>query len=290
MAERNSSLTLRRILVPVDFSAISISALEFAGFIARQCNAKITLLHVLESYIHNTELQHAIDIDDAIRKAIEEKMEELKSSNKQLQGVTIEAMIGEGKIHSTIDNMAKKSKADLIVMGTHGASGITNIGKFFLGSNAYRTTQHSPVPVITMRSKPRVFNFKDILLPVDNTKDSMKKVDLAIQWASTFGSTVHILAVTAFFEELVTEFRDIRKKVLAIEKRLEKAGINYTSKIHRHQQPSISVMDYARKLNVDLIFIITGQESQVNELLLGSTARTIVSESKIPVMSLNVRD
>lgn len=289
-ATPSTGLSIKKILVPIDFSELSLSALEYAAFLARTTDAEITLLHVHESYQTNTRLDLAIDFNEIIEKGIADKIEEIKLTNKNLWGVKIASRVVSGKIHQQIENTAKEQRIDLIVMGTHGVSGITNIGKYIIGSNAYRTIQNAPCPIITLKKKMKNTNFKDLLLPLDSTKKSLQKVDLAIEWAKLFGLTVHLVALTAFFEELFVEFKDIKKKVAQVELKLKRAGIPFTAKIIRNRKPSESVLLYAKKIKADIIFIATGNESQVNELLLGSAARTIVSESDIPVLSVSTAD
>lgn len=287
--QNQSQVVIHKILVPTDFSAISIHALEHAALIAKKANAEILLLHVFESYSQNTMLDMVVDFTDIMEKGIEDKMNEIKKRNPKLDGVTIHSKVATGKIHSEIERVAKEEEVKLIVMGTHGVSGVTNIGKFIVGSNAYRTIHNAHCPIITLREEPWKKSFKDIVLPMDSTKESSQKVDIAITWAKFFGSTVHLLAVTAFFEEFVVDVKEVDKKVHEVGARLAKEGIPYTAHIIRHQAPSISVIDHARKMGADLIMVVTGQESQLSEMLFGSSARNIVTESNIPVLSINIR-
>lgn len=278
-----------KILVPIDFSVISIHALEYAALIARKANAEILLLHVFESYTQNTMLEMVVDFTEIVEKGIEDKMHEIKRKNEKLKGVNIVTKVVTGKIHSEIERIAKEEDIRLIVMGTHGVTGITNIGRYIVGSNAYRTIQNAPCPIITLREDPTKKTFKDIVLPIDSTKESSVKVDIAVNWAKFFGSTIHVLAVTAFFEEFIVDVKEVDKKVHEVGKRLTEEGIRYTAHIMRNQSPSESVIEYARKVDADLIMVVTGQESQLAELLFGSSARNIVTESTIPVLSINTR-
>lgn len=278
-----------KILVPTDFSAISIHALEYAALIARKADAELLLLHVFESYSQNTMLEMVVDFTEIMERGIEEKMNEIKKKNPLLKGITIHSKVVTGKIHNEIERIAKEEDVRLIVMGTHGVSGVTNIGRYIVGSNAYRTTQSAPCPIITLRQEPSNKSFKDIVLPIDSTKESSEKVDIAITWAKFFGSTIHLLAVTAFFEEFMVDVKEVDKKVHDVGARLAKEGIPYTAHIIRNQSPSESVIEYARKVSADLIMVVTGQGSQLTELLFGSSARSIVTESTIPVLSINTK-
>lgn len=278
-----------KILVPTDFSVISIHALEYAALIAKKANAELLLLHVFESYSQNTMLEMVVDFTEIMEKGIEEKMNDIKKKNQLLKGITIHSKVVTGKIHNEIERVAKEEDVRLIVMGTHGVSGVANIGRYLIGSNAYRTTQNAPCPVITLRQEPTHKSFKDIVLPIDSTKESSEKVDIAITWAKFFGSTIHLLAVTAFFEEFMVDVKEVDKKVHDVGARLAKEGIPYTAHIIRNQSPSESVIEYARKASADLIMVVTGRGSQLTELLFGSSARSIVTESTIPVLSINIK-
>ena len=290
MNEPQQPTTARyKILVPTDFSAISIHALEYAALIARKADAELLLLHVFESYSQNTMLEMVVDFTEIMEKGIEEKMNEIKKKNPLLKGITIHSKVVTGKIHNEIERIAKEENVRLIVMGTHGVSGVTNIGRYIVGSNAYRTTQNAPCPIITLRQEPANKSFKDIVLPIDSTRESSEKVDIAITWAKFFGSTIHLLAVTAFFEEFMVDVKEVDKKVHDVGARLAKEGIPYTAHIIRNQSPSESVIEYARKVSADLIMVVTGQGSQLTELLFGSSARSIVTESTIPVLSINTK-
>ena len=116
----------------------------------------------------------------------------------------------------------------------------------------------------------------------------MKKVGLAIEWAKAFESKIHILALTAFFEELVVQIKDLKEQVEEIEQLLKKNGIKYESRMIRHQRISESVMSYAEKVNADLIMIVTEQENALSEMIIHSAARNIVTESATPVLSINI--
>ncbi len=289
MATNTNQVTVNKILVPTDFSEISLQALEYAARIAKSDNGEIIMLHVFESYTQNTMLDMRIDFTEIIERGVEAKFNEIKAKNKNLEGVTIRSRVVVGKIHTEIDNIAAAENIKLIVMGTHGVSGVTNIGKYIIGSNAYRTIQNAPCPIITIRDKPHDHEIKNIVVPLDSTASSTQKVEMAIRWAKFFKAKVHLLAVTAFFEEMRVDVKDIKAKVVEVEKQLIDAGIEYEAHIIRHQSPSHSVLEYAYKVHADLITIVTGQEAQWNEMLFGSSARNIICDSSIPVLSLNTR-
>ncbi len=280
-------LPLKKLLVPTDFSVISLNALDYAAAIAKITNAEITLLHVYE-LPDMPKSSQAYDIASLIERGIAEKIDAIKAKDKNLFGLTIKSVVATGKINEKIEEVAKEIKADMIVMGTHGSGGIRKIGKLLLGSTAYRVVNNAPCPIITIKEVNKKINFKNIILPIDNSKETMKKVGLAIEWAKAFGSKIHILALTAFFEELVVQIKDLKDQVFEIEELLQKNGIKYESRMIRHQRISESVMSYSEKVNADLIMIVTENENAISEMIIHSAARNIVTESATPVLSINI--
>ncbi len=287
--KNNSPVAIKKILVPTDFSSTSINALDYAALVAAKAGSEILLLHVFESYSHNTMLNTTVDFNQIMEKGIHEKLQELKTMNQQLTGIEVQTKVVSGKIHTEIERIAMEEDVDLIVMGTHGASGVSNSGKMMLGSNTYRIVQNAPCPIVTLRNEPSKEGFKSIVLPIDSSEQSTIKVDIAIAWAKLFGSTIHLLAVTAFFEEFVVDAKSVDRKVHQVEELLVKEGIAYTAHIIRNQSPSLSILHHAEKMNADLIMVVTGSESQLGEMLFGSSARTVVAESAVPVLSIHIR-
>jgi nucleotide-binding universal stress UspA family protein len=282
-------VTIKKILVPIDFSEISLAALDYAAMIANVENAEIILLHVFESHVQNALLEMRMDMAEIIEKGIEAKFAEIREKNPNLAGVNIRPKVVVGKIHHEINHIALEEEARLIVMGTHGVSGVTNIGKYVMGSNAYRTIQNAPCPIITLRESASRREIRNILVPVDSTPESLKKIGIAMRWAKFFNARVHLLAVTAFFEELFVDVKEVTNKVHEAEVMLREQGVEVKGHIIRHHAPSDSVLEASLKLDADLIIIITGQESQISEMLFGSTARNIISESHVPVLSMNIK-
>src|SRR5438874_1585178 len=100
-------------------------------------------------------LDMRVDFTEIMERGIESKFSEIKQKHKHLEGVTIHSKVSLGKIHTEIDRIASEENIRLMVMGTHGVSGMTNIGKYIIGSNAYRTIHNAPCPIITLREEPR---------------------------------------------------------------------------------------------------------------------------------------
>jgi nucleotide-binding universal stress UspA family protein len=150
----------QRILVPVDGSHTSTLGLREAVRIALDQRARLRLISVVDEFIiaQNFEgMINAGEMIDALRasgeKAIKNALALVKKHDLKAEATTFET-VGD-RVAEVIVREAKKWKADLIVMGTHGRRGFN---RMVLGSDAESVLRHSPVPVLMVRSreaKPR---------------------------------------------------------------------------------------------------------------------------------------
>jgi nucleotide-binding universal stress UspA family protein len=143
-------LPIKTILVAVDFSEPSEAALDAAIGIAKQFGAELHLVHAYSIPIPMvTPYEVAIpDVYlDETRKAAQDRLAKCLEKAKQA-GLTAEAHMTEGVPHIAIEEAAKSVGAQLIVMGTHGHTGLTHV---VLGSVAERTLRHAPCSVLTVK-------------------------------------------------------------------------------------------------------------------------------------------
>jgi nucleotide-binding universal stress UspA family protein len=142
-------VTLERILVPVDFSACSLDALEYAVVVAQQAKASLMLLHVLEpvSYGLDFTLGHS-RTRELVRENWTKRLEDLASSLK-VTDIPVEVRLRGGLPADSILDSAQTLPCDLIVMGTHGRRGISHA---ISGSVAEAVLRKALCPVLTVRS------------------------------------------------------------------------------------------------------------------------------------------
>lgn len=144
-------LKFRKILVPIDFSESSRQVLCDALGLAQQHNAKLTLLHVVEPVMYPADLGYApadvrtigINFQDAAMTRLKRLCDETLPA-----GIKAEPMVRFGPAYQEITDAAREEKSDLIVISTHGYTGLTHV---FLGSTAERVIRHASCPVLTLR-------------------------------------------------------------------------------------------------------------------------------------------
>jgi nucleotide-binding universal stress UspA family protein len=143
---------MKKILVPCDFSKPAISAFRFALDLARQSKGAVHLLHVIElPVLHDTVLMPVLNFEEELLRELKEKAETrfIKMTEKyKTEGVKVIFNVQFGAVSRMIQDYVEKEAIDLVVMGSHGASGVR---EFFIGSNAEKMVRHSRVPVLVMK-------------------------------------------------------------------------------------------------------------------------------------------
>lgn len=140
-----------KIICPVDFSKISLEALKIAEDIVRECGGKLYLVHILEPILAPTDFTFGpLTMSDVEEKLSEKALEGLKdlAKNLSISPEKVEIKVGKGIASQEIVKFAEEIKADLIVMGTHGYTGLTHA---LLGSTAERVVRRAPCPVLTLK-------------------------------------------------------------------------------------------------------------------------------------------
>ena len=143
-------LKLRKILVPIDFSNISKDALPWAAFLAAHFGAELVLLNVVEKfpidYLLGGELMNHTIVP--LMKQSEADLEGIATGLSQSSRVNVSAVVREGRPYEEICAAAKALTADLIVLTTHGYTGLKHV---WLGSTAERVVRHALCPVLVVR-------------------------------------------------------------------------------------------------------------------------------------------
>jgi len=271
---------MKEIIVAIDFSKGSLYALELAIDIANKTGANIMMVWVDSDTNSDNEF---FTSKGEVRNEAKIHIEKIqKEYQPKLVGGTLSFKLRKGRVYSEIANQAKYNDADLIVAGTHGASGFE---KMWMGSNAFRIVTYAPCPVITIRYG---FNFKKklekIVLPIDSSTDTRQKVPFACKMAKYFDSEIHILGL------YTTTLKAIRRKVDTyvnqVEKFLEENHVKYISNYHEADNITTTTIEYSQHANADLVVIMTEQEKTAANFWLGPYAQQMVNNSPIPVLSI----
>lgn len=141
-------MTVKRILVPTDFSAPSLKALDYAIKFAHERDAELLLLHVVEPIQHTRLIPDVSELLEQHRTEASEKLTELEKQTRR-RHPNCRSEVHFGIPYQVIADMAKKWRADLIIIATHGYTGLYHL---LLGSVAERVVRIASCPVLTVRA------------------------------------------------------------------------------------------------------------------------------------------
>ncbi len=264
---------MNKVVVGFDFSSGSAYAVDLAINIANRTKSDIRLVYVKEKKEDETPIRAEIEQRNA-------------GVAHLLEGIRLEYVIREGNPAEQLAAQAKEDNALLVVVGTHGMSGMK---RSMLGRNSYRTIELSPSPVLIIRED---FNFnkalENIVVPIDSSDDTRQKVAEAAMFARTFGSKIHLLGLyTSSIEDIR---RTVNNYVKMVERHLESQNIDFETKyLEVEKNVTVTTLEYAESVHADMIAIMTEQERQLNSLFLGTYAQQMITESKIPVLTVRPR-
>jgi nucleotide-binding universal stress UspA family protein len=262
------SLDTQKILVPTDFSVVSLRALDPAGFLAKQRNGEIYLLHVKRNK----------RIDDAVAA---ERAEVLAGMLRSQFGIKVNVIITAGNCRTEIVKTAEKIGADMIMMGTEGSDSESS---FFFGANALRVISRSDIPVISVRADYGTVKFRKILLPLSLSVHSRQKVNAAVWLASTLGAELHVLGLLGT-DELCDKF-----KIEQIIRQVRQFSADKVPHVHSYilktDVPAKKTLIWAKRLNADLIVTMTDENDGKEGVGDWTFDEHLVNESPVPVLSI----
>lgn len=143
-------MTIKKVLIPTDFSELSDQAIDIALPIVKQLGAEVIFLHVIERLDHPDDMTALFDegyafMMDRSRALLNDLV--IRANQENMTG---ESEIANGTPYIEILRMAEKMGADLIIMGTHGRKGLNHM---LMGSQAERVVRMAVCPVTTIKTK-----------------------------------------------------------------------------------------------------------------------------------------
>lgn len=259
------------IVVPWDFTVVADYALAHAVKISRTVDNDICLLHIVSKGISNQE--------GAAKRA---QLIKVAEDNSRKYNMTLSYHISKGSIFTSIAEYANEKEASLVVMGTHGMKGMQKI----TGSWALKVIVKSKVPFIVVQDFPAdQERYHNIVFPVDFRVENKEKMKMAIFMGKYFDSKIHILKTISVDKSLV---KKININLNFAIKYLIQNNIEY--EIHEMQKGNFAqqTIDFAHKINADLILIMTTKNITMADYVLGAQEQFIIANSsRIPVCCVN---
>ncbi len=280
--------TFDKILVPMDLSPTSILALDHALYLAKDLKSEIHLLHVKETATVNNLITSIFKKDlkegEKDTRVVEVRFQEYINEFQSKYGIKTIVKFLEGTVYIQVLNYAKEIGAGLICMGTHGSKGVEN---FIGGSNTFRVVNQSKCPVLSIHANSGSKGIKDIILPLDSSRDTREKVDDALYIAQRFNSTIHVVGLSTSSDEMIlNRLRVVTKQV---EDYIKEDNIATTYGFKTGKNLATLTLEYAKEKEADLIIIMTEQESG-SGFLAGPYSQQMINESGVPILSVRPKE
>lgn len=276
--------TIKRILIPTDFSATGLLAIEHAAFMAKLFKADLYLLHAIE--IAETTYgiyEPALVMFDykEVEKVAFNQLNRIAGSIKKEYGVGVKIICVRGNSTAEIVKAVKDKNIDIVIMGTHGLSGFN---EYFVGSNTHKTVTICPCPVLSVQAHAKKVGYGKIVLPIDNSLHSRQKVDFVIAIAKKYASRIYILGLQDNLDAVGK--KKFKIKIESVEKSVSQAGLPFETKIIDESNLASATLKYGKKVKADLITVLSGSESKLTGIFLGPFSKQIINHSKIPVLTI----
>ncbi|MCB0763075.1 MAG: universal stress protein [Flavobacteriales bacterium] len=266
-------MSIRTILVPYDFSECATDALRVASAIAKRTGACIDVVHLYEQMTDfHTENQR-------VREEIEARLDKVPEL-PFLQGLELRKfMLRQMSLPEMFKN-ERLAKVDLIVMGTHGATGLKNL----VGSNTQRIVRQAPMPVLVTKNHIEDFDVRDVVYASNFTPQDIEKFDSFRPLLDLFEPKVHLLKVNTpkAFERSEDSHR-------AIDAFLQRHELHrYTATIYNDLSIEEGILNFTRSIDADLIAMATHGRTGFFHVVNGSLTEDIVNHTTFPVLSVKL--
>ncbi len=272
---------MKRILVPTDFSKGAFNALMHAMHIAKMMNASIRIIHAYS--MPPTGSTVMVDITDILKKNADEELENLKVEVNKLdlsKELNINYISSHGSVIDVINRQTKESEIDLVVMGTQGASGIT---EKFLGSNTAAVAKSINIPMIAVPAELTYQPYNKFLFTTDmkvlKNSSPMKFIG---EFSKEFNAEVKFIHVRAPGSEELDQ-KDIdayRDQVESIFDPSTKSSFAYVYE----DDPEEGIADTIEMEKPDLIIVIHHSYGFFEGMFHSSVSQNIINRASLPIL------
>jgi nucleotide-binding universal stress UspA family protein len=281
------------ILVPTDGSAAADAATETALSLARRFDASLHAINVVE--LGGSPIDADSEVTAEVTRRGEETLATLRDRAADV-GVSATTRVREtaDPVHQTIVDYARDHDVDLIVMGTHGRTGLNRL---VLGSVTERTLRTSPIPVLTVHEDTVLdSDFERVLVPTDGSDAANVAADHGIRIAEATDAAIHVVHVVNLTSvsgefgsaEVLKALEDAGQQAVDdVIGRAEDAGLRSVEASVLSGTPARAIMDYADERDIDVIAMGTHGRTGLERYLLGSVTEKIVRITDVPVLTVS---
>ncbi|MBM1107355.1 universal stress protein [Aurantibacter crassamenti] len=273
---------MKKIIVPLDFSIQSENALKVAADLAKNHNAEILALHMLElnhNMISSSQNAHPEQTVFLIKLA-EKRFSEFLSK-EYLKGISITPIIKHYKVFSEINEVAKETDADLIVMGSNGSEGIEEV---FVGSNTERVVRNADIPVLVIKNTFDNFKVDRLVFASNFNVEKLPAFKKAQKFASLLSAEMKLVYVNTPGDNF-NSTEEIYKRINTF---LATANSSHEVKIYNDYTVEKGILNYSSSIAADIIAIPTHGRTGLSHFFMGSIGEDVANHSPIPVVTFKI--
>jgi nucleotide-binding universal stress UspA family protein len=276
--------SMKTILVPTDFSDYALKAAGAAVSVATSMGARIVLVHNVytETKWETVPIAKRKDYPETQKKIqeAEKRMSQLINTNL-FRKVSVSTIITTGVASEEIVSRAKKLKADLILIGSHGNEASD---RYFIGSTVQKVLREATCPVMTIQKNYKPGNWKKLVFATDFSKETYKYFDKVRNLALALNSVVYLL-----FINRPTDFMDTRTTNRLMDSFIKRyPDLKFNKVIYNHEEAAEGIIQFVEDYpSMDWIALITQRRTAKPKYVIGHT-ETLAFRSGIPVLSVNI--
>ncbi len=253
-------------IVPYDFTPVGDAAIRYALHLAKNVKAEILVLHLASS---KPEGQKAIArLNSAIDRF------------EKPYGVQLTTLVRVGSIFEDLGKIAKTEGAQLVIMGTHGSTGMQRL----LGSNAMKVITAADTPFLVVQKDTQLNDIKNIVVPIDLTKESLQITNIAGDIALMFNASIHVIG-EKHNDALLSQ--QMKNRVLIVKNQYDDRNIEcHVELIKSGGSYQKKILTYSKEKSIDFIAIAYHSESLLPQF--DTFAQSLITnDQKLPCMVLN---
>ncbi len=277
---------MEKIIVPVDFSEYSEFALKAAALLSKKVPVEIYALHMLDLQEVNMSQTSSYSQEKGIYflKLAEQKFKKFLQKDF-LKEAKVVPVIKHYKVFSEVNAIAKEINADLIIMGSHGASGLK---EFFTGSNTEKVIRYSEVPVLILKKELKDIDFSEIVFATDFSKETIPAYNRMLASLEFLGAKMHLLFVNLPNEKFKTtpEMDTLANNFLMSAEGNVDRLINVNFVCAKTVEDGI--LSFSNLVGADLIALVTHGRKGLAHVFSGSISEDISNHSALPIMTFKI--
>ncbi|WP_422359052.1 universal stress protein [Reichenbachiella sp.] len=280
---------MQTIAVPYDFSPYAEAALDFAIQLSHKTNAEIKLIHVIEYPLATTfNVTGEIEADEQMDKIF--TLELIKKTNERMKTVlqayegteNINQVILMGNAYDGITGQIEELDADLIVMGTKGATGLKEL---LVGSNTEKIVRNAHCPVIAIHEKCDINSIQDVVFATDLDETHHKILKSFDGFRKVLEAKLHLVWVDTPYNSVNDDLGKERLETIARKNDLE----NYEVHIAKAFKPEEGILSFSWQLKASMIGMSTHSHKGLVHFFVGSVAEDVVNHATIPVWTCSIK-